>query len=121
MNDIVSSDKEWEESDYGNPPNTATDSFFKPYLNAQEKMTLKKRMNEAKRSYLIASVDMVDKLQMVELDIVFDYCYSCCDKPTPLGLKMIHKLHVDLHRCHRHRNHVHVIDQFSKSQIERVD
>ncbi|GJZ36189.1 hypothetical protein Tco_0582006 [Tanacetum coccineum] len=30
MNDIVSSDKEWEESDYVNPPNTTTDSFFKP-------------------------------------------------------------------------------------------
>ncbi|GKA57368.1 DNA-directed DNA polymerase [Tanacetum coccineum] len=37
MNDIVSSDEEWEESDYGKPPNTNTDSFFKPYLNAQEK------------------------------------------------------------------------------------
>ncbi|GJY30889.1 hypothetical protein Tco_0414384 [Tanacetum coccineum] len=36
MNDIVSSDEEWEESDYGNPPNTTIDSFFKPYLNAQE-------------------------------------------------------------------------------------
>ncbi|GKE47612.1 hypothetical protein Tco_1478870 [Tanacetum coccineum] len=34
MNDIVSSDEEWEESDYGKPPNTTTDSFFKPYLNA---------------------------------------------------------------------------------------
>ncbi|GJV40594.1 hypothetical protein Tco_1419034 [Tanacetum coccineum] len=67
---------------------------------------------------LIDSVDMVDKLQILELDTVFDYCcikevgYSCCDKPTPLRLKMIHKLRVDLHRCHRHRNHVHVIDQF---------
>ncbi|GJV72479.1 hypothetical protein Tco_1492474 [Tanacetum coccineum] len=37
MDDIVSSDEEWEEYDYGNPPNTATDSFFKPYLDAQEK------------------------------------------------------------------------------------
>ncbi|GJT71139.1 hypothetical protein Tco_1030425 [Tanacetum coccineum] len=34
MNDILSSDKEWEESDYGNHPNTNTDSFFKPYLEA---------------------------------------------------------------------------------------
>ncbi|GJQ97262.1 hypothetical protein Tco_0008401 [Tanacetum coccineum] len=37
MDDIVSSDEEWEESDYGNPTNTDTDSFFKPYLDAQEK------------------------------------------------------------------------------------
>ncbi|GKA41352.1 hypothetical protein Tco_0733945 [Tanacetum coccineum] len=36
MNDIVSSDEEWEESNYRNPPNTTTDSFFKPYLEAQE-------------------------------------------------------------------------------------
>ncbi|GJR25668.1 hypothetical protein Tco_1101900 [Tanacetum coccineum] len=35
--DIKSSDKEWEESYYGNPRNTNTDSFFKPYLDAQEK------------------------------------------------------------------------------------
>ncbi|GJX82663.1 hypothetical protein Tco_0332144 [Tanacetum coccineum] len=37
IDDIVSSDKEWEESDYGNPPNTNIDSFFKPYLDAREK------------------------------------------------------------------------------------
>ncbi|GJZ56765.1 hypothetical protein Tco_0612259 [Tanacetum coccineum] len=42
MNDIVSSDEEWEESDYENPPNTITDSFFKPYLNAQEKDDIEK-------------------------------------------------------------------------------
>ncbi|GJZ54453.1 hypothetical protein Tco_0609338 [Tanacetum coccineum] len=45
------------------------------------------------------------------------YLFSCCDKPTPLRLKMIHKLRVDLNRCHRHRNRVHVIDQLSISQI----
>ncbi|GKA83175.1 hypothetical protein Tco_0789923 [Tanacetum coccineum] len=37
MDDIVSRDEEWKESDYVNPPNTDTDSFFKPYLDAQEK------------------------------------------------------------------------------------
>ncbi|GJZ96774.1 hypothetical protein Tco_0669108 [Tanacetum coccineum] len=37
MDDIISSNEEWEESNYGNPPNTDTDSFFKPYLDAQEK------------------------------------------------------------------------------------
>ncbi|GKD99627.1 hypothetical protein Tco_1387611 [Tanacetum coccineum] len=30
LNDEVSSDEEWEEHEYGNPPN---DSFHKPYLN----------------------------------------------------------------------------------------
>ncbi|GJT21369.1 hypothetical protein Tco_0891306 [Tanacetum coccineum] len=42
MNDMVSSDEEWEESDLGNSPNTTTDSFFKPYLNAQEKDDIEK-------------------------------------------------------------------------------
>ncbi|GKG19534.1 hypothetical protein Tco_0376633 [Tanacetum coccineum] len=37
MDAIVSSDEEWEESDYVNPPNTNTDLFCKPYLDAQEK------------------------------------------------------------------------------------
>ncbi|GJW95878.1 hypothetical protein Tco_0175550 [Tanacetum coccineum] len=43
------------------------------------------------------------EVEMVECDIVFDDCCmkdvgcSCCDKPTPLMLKMIHKLLVDLH------------------------
>ncbi|GJW46471.1 hypothetical protein Tco_0078117 [Tanacetum coccineum] len=35
--EIISSDDEWEEYDYGNPPNTTTDSFFKPYSKTQEK------------------------------------------------------------------------------------
>ncbi|GJS17201.1 hypothetical protein Tco_0411673 [Tanacetum coccineum] len=37
MNEIQSSDEEWKESDYRNPRNTDTNSFFKPYLYAQEK------------------------------------------------------------------------------------
>ncbi|GKC95709.1 hypothetical protein Tco_1161151 [Tanacetum coccineum] len=37
MDDIESSDEELKESDYGNPRNTDTDLFFKPYLDAQEK------------------------------------------------------------------------------------
>nr|GEV92412.1 hypothetical protein [Tanacetum cinerariifolium] len=32
-----------KESNYGNPPNTATDSFFNPYLRAQEEYDVKKR------------------------------------------------------------------------------
>nr|GEW23061.1 reverse transcriptase domain-containing protein [Tanacetum cinerariifolium] len=35
--DIISSDEQREEFNYGNPPNTDTNSFFKPYLDAQEK------------------------------------------------------------------------------------
>ncbi|GJT66494.1 hypothetical protein Tco_1017974 [Tanacetum coccineum] len=31
-----------KESDYGNPPNTTTDSFFKPYLKAQENNDIEK-------------------------------------------------------------------------------
>ncbi|GKD83267.1 hypothetical protein Tco_1350106 [Tanacetum coccineum] len=37
--DIVSSNEEWEESDYGNPPNTNDDSFLEPYLDAHNKNT----------------------------------------------------------------------------------
>ncbi|GJQ92792.1 retrotransposon protein, putative, unclassified [Tanacetum coccineum] len=37
MGDIESSDEEWEEFDYGNPPNTDTNYFFKPIWNAQER------------------------------------------------------------------------------------
>nr|GEU52254.1 hypothetical protein [Tanacetum cinerariifolium] len=40
--DIVSSDDEWEEYDYGNPPNTTTDSFFKPYMRTPEKTNIEK-------------------------------------------------------------------------------
>ncbi|GKB35054.1 hypothetical protein Tco_0879996 [Tanacetum coccineum] len=36
MNDVVSSDEEWEESDYGNPPKTNTNSLA-PYFNDNSK------------------------------------------------------------------------------------
>ncbi|GKC58853.1 hypothetical protein Tco_1086451 [Tanacetum coccineum] len=49
MNDIVSSNEEWEESNYGNPPNTTTDSFFKPYLNAQEKNDIEKEDEQSQK------------------------------------------------------------------------
>nr|GFA07378.1 hypothetical protein [Tanacetum cinerariifolium] len=32
--DIVCSDEEWEESDYGNPPYSNDDSLLEPYLDA---------------------------------------------------------------------------------------
>ncbi|GJY39608.1 hypothetical protein Tco_0425972 [Tanacetum coccineum] len=51
MNDIVSSDEEWEESDYGNPPNNTTDSSFKPYLNAQEKNDIKKEDERSQKKH----------------------------------------------------------------------
>ncbi|GJT26397.1 hypothetical protein Tco_0906672 [Tanacetum coccineum] len=37
MDDTKSSDEELKEPDCGNPRNTNADSFFKPYLDAQEK------------------------------------------------------------------------------------
>ncbi|GJW39234.1 hypothetical protein Tco_0065079 [Tanacetum coccineum] len=40
--DIISSDDEWEEYDYGNPLNTTTDSFVKPYSKTQEKNNVEK-------------------------------------------------------------------------------
>ncbi|GKA92378.1 hypothetical protein Tco_0814303 [Tanacetum coccineum] len=42
MNDIISSDEEWEESDYGNPPNTTTNSSVKPCINTEEKDDIEK-------------------------------------------------------------------------------
>ncbi|GJT82262.1 zinc finger, RING/FYVE/PHD-type containing protein [Tanacetum coccineum] len=43
INDIVSSDEEWEESNYGNPPNTTTESFFRPYLGTHDIEKVDKR------------------------------------------------------------------------------
>ncbi|GJV17927.1 hypothetical protein Tco_1363250 [Tanacetum coccineum] len=40
---IISSDDEWKESDYGNPPNAITNSFFKPYLKPKEQNNTEKR------------------------------------------------------------------------------
>ncbi|GJZ11226.1 hypothetical protein Tco_0545985 [Tanacetum coccineum] len=48
--DIVSSDDEWEEYEYGNPSDTTTKSFFKPYMKTQEKNNIKEKMNEARLS-----------------------------------------------------------------------
>ncbi|GJW93080.1 hypothetical protein Tco_0172752 [Tanacetum coccineum] len=46
--DIVSSNEEWEESDYGNPPNTNDDSFLEPYLDAHNKNTKQSERNHMK-------------------------------------------------------------------------
>nr|GEW97153.1 hypothetical protein [Tanacetum cinerariifolium] len=40
---IVSCNNKWEESNYGNPPNASTNSFFKPYLKPQEQNNTKNR------------------------------------------------------------------------------
>ncbi|GJR91707.1 hypothetical protein Tco_0215718 [Tanacetum coccineum] len=50
MNDIVSRDEEWEDSDYGNPPNTTIHLFLKPCLKAQEINDIEK---EGERSQMI--------------------------------------------------------------------
>ncbi|GKE49265.1 hypothetical protein Tco_1480523, partial [Tanacetum coccineum] len=39
MDDIVSSDDDWEESDYENHPNTDDNSFLEPYLDGHNKNT----------------------------------------------------------------------------------
>nr|GEY65108.1 hypothetical protein [Tanacetum cinerariifolium] len=39
MDDIISSDEEWEESDYGNPPNTDADSFSSLIWMLKKKVT----------------------------------------------------------------------------------
>ncbi|GKE61314.1 hypothetical protein Tco_1511681, partial [Tanacetum coccineum] len=51
--DIVSSDDEWEEYEYGNPPDTTTNSFFKPYMKTQEKNNIKREdeRSQTKRKY----------------------------------------------------------------------
>ncbi|GKC07712.1 hypothetical protein Tco_0999322 [Tanacetum coccineum] len=40
--DIVSSDDELDEYDYGKPPDTTTDSFFEPYTRTREKNNIEK-------------------------------------------------------------------------------
>ncbi|GJU72398.1 hypothetical protein Tco_1263803 [Tanacetum coccineum] len=56
-NDIVSSDDEWEEYKYGNPPETTTDSFFKPFMKTQEKNNIKRddERSQTKRKYINTS------------------------------------------------------------------
>ncbi|GKC78642.1 hypothetical protein Tco_1129416 [Tanacetum coccineum] len=51
MDDIVSSNDEWEESDYGNRPNTYTntESLFKPYLDAHEKSSIGKEDERSRK------------------------------------------------------------------------
>ncbi|GKA54812.1 hypothetical protein Tco_0753761 [Tanacetum coccineum] len=51
MDDIESTDEEWEESDFGNHPNTNTNSFFKPYLDAQEKNDIEKGDERSQKKY----------------------------------------------------------------------
>ncbi|GKC01316.1 hypothetical protein Tco_0987452 [Tanacetum coccineum] len=51
MDDIVSSDEEWEESDYGNPSNTTTNSFFKPYIKAREKNDIEKEDERSQKKH----------------------------------------------------------------------
>ncbi|GKC88912.1 hypothetical protein Tco_1149561 [Tanacetum coccineum] len=50
MNDIVSSNEEWEEHEYGNPPNTNDDSFLEPYLDAHNKNAKRNECNPMKHN-----------------------------------------------------------------------
>nr|GEU44130.1 hypothetical protein [Tanacetum cinerariifolium] len=62
---IVSSDEEWEEFDYENPPNTAIDSFLKPWLKTHEINNIKKgdERNQQKRkgNYCNLEIDIPDE------------------------------------------------------------
>ncbi|GJX92959.1 hypothetical protein Tco_0347545 [Tanacetum coccineum] len=40
---IVPCNNKWEESNYGNPPNASTNSFFEPYSKPQEQNNTEKR------------------------------------------------------------------------------
>nr|GEV67107.1 hypothetical protein [Tanacetum cinerariifolium] len=50
---IVSSDNESEEYEYGNPPDTTSDSFLNPYMKTQEKNNIKREdeQGQTKRKY----------------------------------------------------------------------
>ncbi|GKE56277.1 hypothetical protein Tco_1495462 [Tanacetum coccineum] len=49
----IDDDDEWEEYEYGNPPDTTTDSLFKPYMKTQEKNNIKREdeQGQTKRKY----------------------------------------------------------------------
>ncbi|GJV64797.1 hypothetical protein Tco_1475625 [Tanacetum coccineum] len=52
MDNIILNNKEWKESDYGNPLNTATDSFFKAHgehdIKEENEVRLMKRKEDNK-------------------------------------------------------------------------
>ncbi|GKC79332.1 hypothetical protein Tco_1130106 [Tanacetum coccineum] len=64
MDNIELSDEEWEESDYRNPRNTDTDSFFKPYLDAQEKDNIYEieKGNERNQKYRGGNISKVNDI-----------------------------------------------------------
>ncbi|GKA86477.1 hypothetical protein Tco_0808188 [Tanacetum coccineum] len=63
MKDIVSSDEEWEESDYGNHPNITTDSSFKPYLNAQENAPKSDNQNNEQPSKRVCKAEKFEVIK----------------------------------------------------------
>ncbi|GJR90054.1 reverse transcriptase domain-containing protein [Tanacetum coccineum] len=99
--------------------------------------SVERKVGIASPECLIGSVDMVDRLQMVECDTVIDDCcmkevgcsshyedlllVSCYDKPTPLRLKMIHKLRVDMHSLIVVDESVDVNWQSEKKYIDSFD
>ncbi|GJZ53959.1 hypothetical protein Tco_0608844 [Tanacetum coccineum] len=61
MDDAESSNEELKESDYENPRNTDNDSFFKPYLDTQEKDNRYeiKKWNERNQEYSRGNISKV--------------------------------------------------------------
>ncbi|GKC15761.1 hypothetical protein Tco_1012543 [Tanacetum coccineum] len=62
MDDTESSDKELKKSDQGNPHNTDTDSFFKPYLDAQEKDNTYEKWKERNQKYRGGNISKVNDI-----------------------------------------------------------
>ncbi|GJX41333.1 hypothetical protein Tco_0256323 [Tanacetum coccineum] len=67
MNDIVSSNEEWEEHEYGNPPNTNDDSFLEPYLDAHKYKSIKRPPAEDDECYGIDYLDTTIHSKIQEL------------------------------------------------------
>nr|GEU33253.1 hypothetical protein [Tanacetum cinerariifolium] len=61
INNIISSDEEWEESDYRNPTNATTNSSFKFCLNAQEKDDIEKVDERSQKKHKGNTLDKAPK------------------------------------------------------------
>ncbi|GJX58116.1 hypothetical protein Tco_0289506 [Tanacetum coccineum] len=64
LDEIESSNEEWEESNYRNLRNTDTDLFFKPYLDAQEKDNIYEieKRNERNQKYSEGNISKVNDI-----------------------------------------------------------
>ncbi|GKD18347.1 hypothetical protein Tco_1207505 [Tanacetum coccineum] len=58
-----------KEYDYGNPPNTTTDSFFKPYSKTQEKNNVEKEDKQSQTKRKCCNNNLNDDLQPIKRDL----------------------------------------------------